>query len=95
MTPELIIALALTAADYSQTSYIAAHPYEHCEKNPLIHEHPSQARVAGYFALSSAALIALNLALPVGHARTLNLVWAGVEGGNVLRNARIGINFNF
>ena len=95
MTPELIIALALTAADASQTEYIARHPTEHCEYNPLLGRHPTQAKVGAYFAASASALLLANQLLPAKQAQALNWVWVGAEGSVVAHNLRVGIRFNF
>jgi len=95
MTPELILALALTAADASQTEWIASHPVHHCEDNALMGKHPTQAKVAGYFAASTGLLLAANQVLPADKAKTLNYVWIGMEGGNVARNLALGVRFSF
>jgi hypothetical protein len=94
MSPELLLALALTAADASQTEWIAQHPLHHCEDNFLMGKHPSQAKVAGYFAASAGALLAGNALLKPADAKVLNYVWVGVEAGAVSRNLAIGVRFS-
>ena len=94
MTPELILALALTAADASQTEWIAQHPENHREHNPLLGRHPSSDWVAGYFIVSSLALIAINQGLSSENARVLNYLWIGAEGTNITRNFCIGVRFS-
>ncbi len=95
MTPELILALALTAADASQTEWIARHPVGHCEDNTMMGKHPTQAKVAGYFAASTGLLLVANKFLPADQAKVLNYVWVGMEGGNVARNLALGVRFSF
>lgn len=97
MAPELLIALALTAADTAQTEWITRHD-QHCtrhEENPLLGQHPSQIKVAGYMGGSMGALYGLNQVLPAKQAQILNYVWIGAEGSVVAHNLRIGIRFSF
>ena len=101
MTPELIVALALTAADASQTEYLTRH-YQPCagkegryEENPLLGRHPSQLKVAAYFGASAGALIAANEYLPPAYSKALNYVWIGAEGAVIAHNLRVGVRFSF
>ena len=101
MTPELILALALTAADASQTEYLTRH-YQPCagkegryEENPILGRHPSQLKVAGWFAANAGALVVANDLLPPTYAKALNYVWIGAEGATVAHNLRVGVRFSF
>lgn len=95
MDASLILALGMLAADASQTTYIAKHPQQFQEYNPILGQHPSQAQVAGYFLASAGSLIALNVVLPARYAHTLNWATVAVEGGFVAHNAHVGIKFTF
>jgi len=95
MTPELLLALALTTLDASQTEWLSKHPVGHCEDNFLMGKHPSQVKVAGYFAASTGVLLAGNAFLKPEQARILNYVWVGVEAGAVSRNLALGVRFSF
>lgn len=94
MTPELILALCLTAADASQTEYIAQHPKQQTESNAVLGFHPSQVKVAAYFAATSGGLIVANQFLPKEMSRALNYVWIGVEGGAISRNVSLHVRFS-
>jgi hypothetical protein len=95
MTPDLILALGMLAADASQTTYIAKHPQEFREYNPILGQHPSQAKVAGYFLASGTSLVVLNAVLPAKYAHRLNWATVAVEGSFVAHNAHVGIKFTF
>ena len=102
MTPELIVALALTAVDASQTEWNARHyaVTKECstgrwEENPILGKHPSQIKVAAYFGASAGALIAANEYLPPAYSKALNYVWIGAEGSVIAHNLRVGVRFSF
>ena len=98
MTPELILALALTAADASQTAYLSRHNGPNCghmqEDNPVLGHYPSQAKIGAYFAGSAGLLLAGNALLPPQDAKILNYVWIGVEAGAVAHNLSLGVRFS-
>jgi hypothetical protein len=101
MTPELILALALTAVDASQTEYLTRH-YQPCqghegryEENPLLGRHPSQIKVAAWFGANAGALMVANQYLPPAYSKALNYVWIGAEGATVAHNLRVGVRFSF
>ena len=99
MTPELILALALTAADASQTLWITRHDNPAVctrhELNPILGSHPSQIKVAAWFGANAGALIVANQYLPPAYSKALNYVWIGAEGATVAHNLRVGVRFSF
>jgi hypothetical protein len=90
----LILAMALTAADWGQTRYISTHP-SYYELNPILGRHPSLGRVNGYFLLGEAMLPVARYALPDKWGTRVMYATIAVEAGWVGKNARIGIKFNF
>ena len=95
MTPDLILALGLLAADASQTTYIAQHPQQYQEYNPILGQHPSRGKVAAYFLSAGAGLVVLNNVLPEKYARALNVSTIALEAACVGHNAHVGIKFSF
>jgi hypothetical protein len=94
MDPALILALSLIGADFAQTEYIARHPQQYYELNPILGKHPTQGAVAVYFAGVAAVNVAAEYKLrqPWNH---VVIYWTiGSEALVVPRNAHIGIKFN-
>ncbi len=89
------LALALESADYAQTSYIATHPREHSELNPIMGRHPDLGRVTRYFAAETAAMIVLHYELPPQWSRRYTYSVIAVESFVVGRNAHFGVKFSF
>ena len=88
-------ALAVTRlVDWGQTRYIASHPHEFREANPLIGDHPSMAEVNRHFILSSALMFGLAHYLPQ-HRLTVLRVWVAIGVGANLHNAAIGVRIAF
>ncbi len=96
-TDKLLAATALiaTTVDWAQTRYIARHPRQYRELNPILGQHPSTGKVDRYFALSIVAGSAIAIALPSKYRK----VWLGgitlVEVGFVIHNHHIGIRADF
>lgn len=85
----------LLIADWKQTRFIARHPDEFYEKNPILGRHPSTKRVDLYFI---GAIAAFNVADYLLGPRLSNGMWIGViavEGVTVHRNAGLGIKIKF
>jgi hypothetical protein len=99
-TTRQVLFTTVLALDWAQTRYIATHPENHREKNPIIGEHPTTGRVDGYFASSALIHWSVSYLLP---DKYLGIKWRsiwqnisiGVETGVVARNYRMGVGFNF
>lgn len=85
----------LLAVDWAQTRYIASHPEEFHEKNPLLGRHPSVNKVDAYFAGVMAANLLLYNVLPEKYQKYwftgLSIVEVGAIGNNLL----IGVGFDW
>lgn len=90
------IYIAVSAADWAQTRYIAKHPSKFRETNSMIGAHPSISKVNNYFVGMIATHALIAELLPNGRARAgwqiAGIAW---ETMLVLHNHEIGINFNF
>lgn len=87
--------LALDLADLGQTRYIARHPEQFYEVNPLIGRHPSVGRVDAVFAGEALAHVAISYTLPERFRPAWQYGSIAFEGALVAHNAHIGIRFNF
>lgn len=85
----------LHMADWSQTRYIARHPKEYHEVNPVLGRHPSVGKVNTYFAVTGLANIWVSGALSPKYRKWWQYFCIGFEGGVVAHNASIGIKFDF
>lgn len=90
---QVIAASALLAADWLQTRYIARHPDQFFEHNPLLGRHPSIGRVNTHFL--GAFLLGYTLTQWGYCNRSCYSVFIALEGANVARNFSIGIKFEF
>jgi len=95
MDASMLLALTMLATDYSQTSYIAKHPTVYHEYNPILGQHPSQGKVAVYFAGCAGSVLVLNKTLPKEYAHAVNFATVGFEAAIIGHNAHIGIKFSF
>lgn len=87
--------LGVHAIDWGQTRYIAKHPEEHSELNPILGRHPSTDEVDAYF-LSTALLHAgISKSLPSKYRKYWQIFTIGVEVGVVERNMRLGVKVDF
>ena len=95
---------ALLATDWGQTRYIATHPGEYHELNPLLGPHPSVSTVNAHFTVAIPLYWLTAWALPTkedhGYKRFINreyltIAVAVYEGANVGNNARVGIGIKF
>lgn len=102
----------LTAVDFEQTLDIKNHNAEWCkeqvfdrpgascavqhEGNPILGQHPTDARIRGYFAVSALLHVALWLALPNSTwRRGLSALTITFEGFTDLHNASVGLQVKF
>lgn len=93
--PYKIAGNLLLLADWHQTRYIAGHPEQFYERNPILGKHPSKGKVDTYFV---AALAIVNVADYVIDEKYRKNMWIGitlVEGTVVANNMAIGVKFNF
>jgi hypothetical protein len=97
-------ATALMVGDWGQTRYIAQHPGEYHETNPILGRHPSTSAVDLYFMGALIVHPVISYLLPskaeiFGVTINPRRIWqAGtivVELGCVANNARLGIGFSF
>jgi hypothetical protein len=87
--------LALHVVDWGQTRDIAAQPNRYHETNPILGEHPSQARVDRYFAATAILHTAVAYTLPPKWRRAWQYVSIGYQAGFVASNYNIGLRINF
>ena len=91
-----VSANTLIVADWAQTRYVAEHPDDYNEVNPILGEEPSTAEVNAYFL---ASLTATNLigeyVMPKEHRQTWYGVVSVVQFTVVARNASLGVGFKF
>lgn len=85
---------AALAADWAQTRYIAQHPQQFHELNPVLGLHPSVGRVNNYFlgALVGNYLVADYLS---GQRRNWLVGVTVLEGVVVARNMGLGVRMSF
>jgi hypothetical protein len=95
---------ALLATDWGQTRYIATHPGEYHELNPLLGPHPSVGTVDAHIAAAIPLYWLTAWALPPkedhGYKRFINREYLSIavavyEGANIGNNARVGIGIKF
>ena len=85
------VATALGVMDWKQTLYVADHPDEYYEVNPIIGKHPDRSRVNAYFALVIPARILVTWLIPSEWRK----YWLGsnmlISGYMVYNNYKVGI----
>ena len=87
--------LALGVVDWGQTLYIAKHPEEYGESNPVLGDHPSTKAVNLYMPIAMAAHTLIAVALPPVYREIWQYVWIGIEIGCVEHNANAGVRIEF
>ena len=87
--------LGVHAIDWSQTRYIAKHPDEHSELNPILGSHPSTDEVDVYFLSTALLHTGITKSLPDKYRKYWQMFTIGVEVGVVERNMRLGIKVDF
>ena len=88
-------AATMMALDWAQTRYAARHPSRYSERNPIIGEYPSTAKVDQYFALASLLMIGASYVLPRRERRLFLSAVLVVETSAVVNNYQIGVKIDF
>jgi hypothetical protein len=85
----------LDIIDWSQTRYIAAHPEQYYEKNPLLSEHPSVSDVDQHFLISAAGTYLIYKLLPAKVRKHLAISGIRLEAFCTSNNTTLGIRTTF
>jgi hypothetical protein len=88
-------AAAMMALDWAQTRYTARHPSHYSERNPMMGEHPSTAKVDQYFALASLLVAGVTYVLPRRERRLFLSGVLVVETSAVVSNYQVGVKVDF
>lgn len=88
-------AAAMMALDWAQTRYAARHPSHYSERNSIMGEQPSTAKVDQYFALASLLMAGVTYVLPRRERRLFLSGVLVVETSAVVSNYRIGVKVDF
>lgn len=94
-TQRQLIFTGLAALDWGQTRYIAKHPDEYYERNPLLGAHPTTGRVDGYFTSSILLHWGISAMLPDKWRKYWQYTGIAVETGAVANNYSLGIRLDF
>ena len=86
--------LATRLVDWGQTRYIATHPHEFREANPVLSNHPSLAEVNRHFIVGTALMFGAAHYMPQYRTQILQ-VWFVIGVGANLHNAAIGVRISF
>lgn len=86
--------LVLGAIDYGQTRDIANHPGMY-EYNPLLGDHPSDARIRNYFLAAGAAHLGITYLLPRRYRPTWQWGSLILEAGFVAHNYSVGLRVDW
>lgn len=81
--------------DWGQTRYIADHPKQYYELNPIIGEHPTTGRVDGYFLATALLHTGIAYVLPSDWRKGFQYVTIVFEAGVTNRNRNIGVKIDF
>jgi hypothetical protein len=87
--------VSLLVVDMGQTLYIAGHPDEWRDINPILGEHPDEGKVWGYFISCAVVHTLVSLALPPKSRAIWQYSTIAVEGLVVGRNYGIGIGMEY
>ena len=88
-------AATMMALDWAQTRHIARNPSRYSERNPIMGEHPSTAKVDQYFALASLLMAGAAYVMPRPERRLFLSGVIVVETSAVASNYRIGVKIDF
>jgi hypothetical protein len=88
-------AAAMMALDWAQTRYAARHPSHYSDRNPIMGEQPSTAKVDQYFAIASLLMAGVTYVLPRRERRLFLSGVLVVETSAVVSNYRIGVKVDF
>lgn len=91
------LAAAVTGlvVDWRQTRYIAGHPQEYSERNPILGEHPSQGTVDAYFAASAVGTAMIAYALPHKWRKAWLIGVTSISVICISNNVGIGVGFQW
>jgi hypothetical protein len=81
--------------DWQQTRYIARHPDEYREINPILGDHPDTEWVDAYFLATGIGHFLVSHALPDRYREYWQYVTVGIVGAVVGWNYSIGIRMEF
>ena len=84
----------LLLLDYGQTLDIKNHPGMY-ERNPILGDHPSDARIRNYFLALGAGHLAVTYLLPREYRGYWQYFTIGVQTGYVANNYSIGLRLDF
>ena len=87
--------LALEIVDWGQTHYIADHPEEYTESNPILGNHPSRREVNAWFIGSTVVCGTIFFFLPDKYRSIFAAFGFGLEFNAVLNNYRSSVRFSF
>lgn len=88
------VVLSTFALDYMQTKDIKNHS-DLRETNVFLGNHPSDARVRNYFVAASILHTAIAYKLPPEWRRTFQYTTIALQVVTVIKNKRLGLNFEF
>src|SRR5687768_7231938 len=88
-------AATVMALDWAQTRYGARNPTRFAERNPMMGEHPSTAKVDRYFTTASLLVAGMAFALPASQRRLFLGGLIVVETSVVFSNHQIGVKLDF
>jgi hypothetical protein len=88
-------AATMMALDWAQTRYASRYPSRYSERNPVMGEHPSTAKVDQYFAIASLLMAGVTYILPRTERRLFLSGVIVVETSAVVNNYQIGIKLDF
>ena len=88
-------AATMMALDWAQTRYGARNPSRYAERNPVMGEHPSTAKVDRYFTAASLLMAGVTYALPRTQRRLFLAGVLVVETSVVFSNHQIGVKLDF
>lgn len=83
------------AVDWGQTRYIAEHPDEFHEMNPILGEHPSVGSVDAYFITTGVVHYLIARKLPSKYRRAWQVVFTIDHAQAVANNYQLGIKVKF
>ena len=83
------------AIDWGQTRYIAKHPQDFRELNPILGDHPSVGRVNTYFIATGLAHYGISQWLSPSNRRGWQTITIIFAVATVSRNHQIGVKIDF
>jgi hypothetical protein len=87
--------LTLHVIDWGQTRYVAKHPEEYRERNPILGQHPSTEQVDTYFIATALLHPLVTHYLPRPYRRWWQAISITMGGACVINNASVGVKWEF